>query len=314
MTCAWYTFINKCLGRHWYDLEFDDQTIDQIQHEMIQEEQKINGSDRHINFSKLSLHRVFNDPAFQTDGRFYGGWRQEIPKRFRSRIVINGKRTVEYDYSNLHPTMLYLLEGLEPPSDSYVDVVPDLKGWQCPNEDNMRKAVKLCFNAMVNAPKQMTRGPKEFRRSNCNCKWSELTAAIVKRHQPIAKYFYSGAGIKLQRLDSDIAEMVMMHFANMNYPVLPIHDSFILHHSLESELQEMMERAFNRVIGGQVGVDKKKVEAFSNSPETSLFWENNTIKEQNDSEECLDYDVQELIESMNVGHHVRLTAFRALKY
>lgn len=100
---------------------------------MLNEEQKTNGSDRHINFSKLSLHRVFNDPASETGGRFYGGWWQEIPKRFRSRIVINGKRTVEYDYSNLHPTMLDLLEGLEPPSDSYVDVVPDLKGWRCPN-------------------------------------------------------------------------------------------------------------------------------------------------------------------------------------
>ena len=47
-------------------------------------------------------------------------------------------------------------------------------------------------------------------------------------HQPIAKHFYSGKGIKLQYLDSMIAEKIIKQFTEMNIPVLCVHDSFVV--------------------------------------------------------------------------------------
>ena len=53
---------------------------------------------RPLMLSKRSLYRVFNDTEFQTGGRFYGGWWQEIPSKYRDRITIDGKRTVASAY------------------------------------------------------------------------------------------------------------------------------------------------------------------------------------------------------------------------
>ena len=50
-------------------------------------------------------------------------------------------------------------------------------------------------------------------------------------------------GNRLQ-LDSILAEDVMLHFSKMDYPALPVHDSFIMHRAFGSsgELEEAMRR------------------------------------------------------------------------
>ena len=56
-----------------------------------------------------------------------------------------------------------------------------------------------------------------------------LEIAILELHGPIAQHFNSGIGLKLQRLDSDIAMSVIDHFVNvLKRPVVSIHDSFIV--------------------------------------------------------------------------------------
>lgn len=59
------------------------------------------------------LHRVFNNGNFEHGGRHYGHWIQEIPRGLRKEIVIDGKSTVEIDFSSLHPRLLYGMEGLK---------------------------------------------------------------------------------------------------------------------------------------------------------------------------------------------------------
>ena len=78
-------------------------------------------------------------------GRFYGGWWQEVPKGYRQYIVMNGKPMVEYDYANLHPRILYAEAGLIPPDDCYSDIYPKCPGWVMPNQENMRKTVKIAL-------------------------------------------------------------------------------------------------------------------------------------------------------------------------
>ena len=76
--------------------------------------------------------------------------------------------------------------------------------------------------------------------------WIELKEAILNAHKPIKDYFFKGIGNRLQFEDSCIAESVMLHFAKMDAPALPIHDSFVMHHGFGTygELEEAMRRAF----------------------------------------------------------------------
>ena len=57
-----------------------------------------------------------------------------------------------------------------------------------------------------------------------------------KKHEKIRHYFCTGKGIDLQNLDSKMAEKVMLHVRKglgMPYAILPLHDSFIIHHGWE---------------------------------------------------------------------------------
>jgi len=55
--------------------------------------------------ARNALHRVFNRGAFHLGGRFYGPWWQNIESAERRCIGINGSRSAELDYSQLHPRL-----------------------------------------------------------------------------------------------------------------------------------------------------------------------------------------------------------------
>ena len=66
------------------------------------------------------------------------------------------------------------------------------------------------------------------------------------KHPKIAKYFATGEGIKLQYIDSQIVEKVMMRLARDNIVALPVHDSFIVRMSHINDLKEEMDKAHPR--------------------------------------------------------------------
>jgi hypothetical protein len=82
--------------------------------------------------------------------------------------------------------------------------------------------------------------------SGLEMSWAELRDHIIKAHRPIADLFFNSVGNHLQFLDSNIAERLMLHFAGMDAPALPVHDSFILHHAYaeSGEVEEAMRKAF----------------------------------------------------------------------
>jgi hypothetical protein len=96
--------------------------------------------------------------------------------------------------------------------------------------------------------------PKGMRLSDYGTNWANLSAAIMERHRPIAHYFYTGFGKKLQRIDSDMAEEVMLFFANEGVPVLPSHDSFRMHQGYQEDLQKVMAKAFKDRFGQEIGI------------------------------------------------------------
>jgi hypothetical protein len=77
-----------------------------------------------------------------------------------------------------------------------------------------------------------------------DAKYLEVMGKLMEKHKPISEYFFSGFGDTLRWIDSQIAEIILLHFAYQGYPCLPVHDSFIVDTRLEDELKEIMEKAF----------------------------------------------------------------------
>jgi len=237
------TKINNVLTRHWYDLEITNAEWHELLEQNLNEDSTNADHDPSINLANRTLYRIFNDIEFKTGGRFYGTWWQNVPSKYRSRIVIDGKRTKEYDFSGLHPNILYAMGGLAFPDDPYDNLVKGVP----------RKVGKVAFNAMLNSPKELMTLP-DLTLSQYDVKWAALSAAIIERHKPIAHHFYTGIGKELQKRDSDIAEDVMLHFAKLGVPVLPVHDSFVMHQGYEKELQGVMGKAFRDRFGRDIGI------------------------------------------------------------
>ena len=87
---------------------FDNAEDDGAEEEIFFEDEQ---QPRYVEMTRVRLHRVFNNGSFEQGGRFYGGWWQAIPSRYRRYITINEYATREFDYSNLHAAMLYARVG-----------------------------------------------------------------------------------------------------------------------------------------------------------------------------------------------------------
>ena len=301
--------INKSLSKNWYDLDLDHEEL----HKLAIKRAPKGKPPRPVNFNRRFVHRIFGDINLESGGRFYGGWWEDLPRDYRKYILINGKRTVELDYSSMHPQIVYALAGKKMPKDAYSDfLLPKMfpKGSYNFDEDPMadfRNMIKRSLNSMLNSEKETTRPPrkrkkKDYNPSDFGLTWKEVKGAILEFHHPIKEYFFSGLGGKLQRLDSHIAEETILHFARKNIPVLPVHDSFIMHHGYENELRDAMGQMFKKVIGesADIRIDKKE----------------RKISVMKDSDELADEfeDDSWLTEYLNRGHEKRLMAFRQLSH
>ena len=198
-----------------------------------------------IDFSQRTLVRIFSNGSFKQGGRYYRGWWLNVPSEYRKYITIDEKRTAEFDFSQLNPHLLYHSKYKQLGSEDAYDRVLD---------GEHRKIVKQAFNSMVQSSTPLKNCPRDIDMSGMAMNWPELRERILKAHKPIADLFFSGVGNHLQFQDSNIAERVMLHFADMDAPALPVHDSFILHHAYgeSGEVEEAMRKAFFEVTGENI--------------------------------------------------------------
>ncbi|MDA9795844.1 hypothetical protein N9C22_06300, partial [Paracoccaceae bacterium] len=287
--------INRALSLNWYDLQIPDDELVELQKRLADD--PVN--ERLIRMDRRSLHRIFNDSDLKTGGRFYGGWWQNIPKEYRKHLIVNGKQMVELDYSNQHPSILYAQEGVARPVDCYSLGTELLKLSSDHCLVGFRNTVKAAFNAMLNSPRTLKRAPTGVDLSKFGLKWAELSSAIMDFHEPIAHHFYTAVGLKLQRLDSNIAEKVLLYFASQGIAILPLHDSFLMHDGRKDSLESVMRDAFIEVVGLPPKIDHKSA-AKRTKIDTTELGQPTTL--------CLN----EILDN-KAGHCLRLDTFRMLR-
>ncbi|WP_374658515.1 hypothetical protein [Phenylobacterium sp.] len=181
---------------------------------------------------QTDLYRQFNNGSFGQGGRLYGGWWINTPKALRRKITINGEPTVELDFSGCAIRMLYHERGLDYQGDPYLlDAVAAYEAKRGLAPGHFRAGVKAMTQALINDRNgkrpEMIRLPAglSFRPG---FKRAEVRRIIEEKHASIADAFGTGAGLRLQRCDSDIALAIITKLREQNVVSLPIHDSFLI--------------------------------------------------------------------------------------
>ena len=214
-----------------------------------------------INHHEKFVKRVFSNSSWKDGGRFYGGFWQRITGDDREKILINSMRTVEIDYSALHVVLAYSEKNIDywksTDKDPYSTPVRNV--YEAPKVS--RLVVKLLFMMALNATDEKDafsafRNEWNYKKYNAYVTepfndevLGEILQGIKQEHPLIEDMLASGAGIDLQYVDSQIAELIIRKFTERKTPILTIHDSFVVPYGLEEQLEKLMKKAFYEVTG-----------------------------------------------------------------
>ncbi|UZW54748.1 hypothetical protein NUH86_14855 [Sphingobium sp. JS3065] len=199
------------------------------------------------------IYRVFNNgdadhPKFDEGGRLFGGWWMNIPESLRQAITINGEPTVEVDYKNCHPRMLYHERGLDGDGELYsISEISTYEAATGVRAATYRPCIKWLMQILINGrgrPEAVERPADMVFPPDISI--TKLVALIEARHEPIASSFRTGAGLRLMRLESDIALEIISSAMHEGFMVLSVHDSFITTNDKRDRLKTMMIDAYVR--------------------------------------------------------------------
>lgn len=193
------------------------------------------------------------------NGRCYSmkGGIQGLKKWERANVRIDGNRTLEMDYSGLHPNMLYALNGLQFKGDIY-----DVGRWYLKyglDKDAARVATKMMMTRSINA------GSNAVAMYSFKKAWNEenglgaktyipwmyvLRDAILKKHRAIAHEFCSGKGEYLMNLDGKLIREVLHRLARERICALAIHDSVVVDARYAEKARSIMKEEYSRMFNG----------------------------------------------------------------
>lgn len=198
--------------------------------------------------------RIFSRSNWNLNGRFHGGWWQQINGDWRSRVFINDTPVVEVDFRGLHVSMLSLEAGVELAGDPY-ELPNVLLGGVPPVL--RRKFIKDLVLTAINAGSKdsafrafLNGFPAEHvGKTLTNEQLETLLAAFLEQASHLEDRLFSDQGIRLMNLDGQIIERVRRHFTDQGRPVLSVHDSCIIDYTRVAELKWVMTEASETVIG-----------------------------------------------------------------
>ncbi len=238
--------INKFLLKHCVALDLDDNALKIIKRLKLKDKNKEEGFEYSLNYSKVYLSRIFSRNSLKLGGRFYRGWWQSLPKKFRPHITIDGYKTSEVDFSTMSLRILYAKENITITDN--VDLYDiGLRGSKSYLTES-RELIKKYINAILNDDTGNYRlNSKQL--TTIKLTHNQLKDRVYKFHKPISKYFSTGIGLETMFIDSQIAEKIMLHYLEDDIVVLPVHDSFIIRSGFESDLSRTMINKFKEVVG-----------------------------------------------------------------
>lgn len=204
-----------------------------------------------------AYNRIFNGD-FSSGGRFFRADVLSIknkPDYARLHITINGSAVHEVDFVNMHFRIASALHGYEEyliPDDIYAVYLP---------EDHTqldRSVFKLAVNILFNCSSERqalgaiqdvyNQHKQEIsKKGNFTIGKPIDLLERIKYNIPQFKTFFcrkDGFGLKLQNEESHIANAIINRFVELEQPLLPIHDSFLVDYHYTHDLCVAMVSSF----------------------------------------------------------------------
>jgi len=226
----------------------------------------IRGQDNEFcDFSSLTYRRIFALGRLDKGGRFYGGWWQQIPTKYRPYIRIDDEPVVELDFGATIVTLLYGQRGLALPNEPY-----DL-GINPTGDPDKRSIIKKYISALLNASGGYQL-PKE-ERALLGVTSKQLRKLVEAKHPKIVDAFGKGVGLDLMYLDSKIALLIKQALLGQTVPVLGIHDGFLVPVRHEHLLRDTMMDAFKKVAGIYPTIKRTAPSVIRFAPRTLTVYE-----------------------------------------
>lgn len=193
-----------------------------------------------VNYKRVFFRGLEHAGRFYSSGKF-----QTNPSRLRKYLKINGYSTTEVDFCNLHPRLLYTLEGIPLPDDWDAYVLEDI--------DCDRKFIKKAYLSILFSESEEKAIKSVLNQANMSqykemqnlSACSKLVNSVLEKNQGIRHYFFSeNLWAKLQHLDSRLASYVIYKFTKVEKVCLGWHDSFVVVKSEREYLIDTMKEAW----------------------------------------------------------------------
>lgn len=225
------------------------------------EYQKKEGENTVTKQTDVQGRKVFNNKSFDNGGRTYlvGGDEQTIQslsKEERKTVKIDGEDTVELDFCALHPSIAAELQGIKLP-ETFDPYGVHIEGY---DDKTLRKICKKALLIMINSSnKHEAKGALNHEIYQMGIHGKGLVPDVVdtnlvmmamtEHNKYLSEYFLSGAGVRLQNIDSKIMDYVLSYFNQRGEACVPIHDSVIVKNSQQNEAHKAMTDGYEFVLG-----------------------------------------------------------------
>ena len=223
-----------------------------------------------INQNNKFVKRIFSRGEWVANGRFYGGFWQQVGSEYRKHIRINGLPTVELDYSSLHPNILLVEQGYPPSNDVYtLSKEPIVQRFDL---DKQRSIIKLAVLMLLNADNinkaywalknsyKKPKGKPIDPRSTLTIKEFNLyREAFINKHPPLEDLLGKDQGIRLMYKDSQVMEHMINNFTQQNITILSVHDSILIEEQHTLLAHKAMKEATKKVIGIELDFDQNRL-------------------------------------------------------
>jgi len=235
--------------------------------------------EKHRLLNQDRVFRQFNRNSFESGGRFIFSL-QQLPKAVRGTLTIDGKPTVELDFSGCLPRILLARQGIDAEDRDIYMVAGrgDLTEWP-----RLRGLIKTLVNICICCQSRgqaigAIRKEREHPRKNGEwvhdaaiAAWSrtelpvdpklegfcchspfprkalnatEIVTLIERMLPDLGSQFFQDMGPQLMFTESEIAVRIIKAFVDAGKPIIPIHDSFIVLEDDEHLLRQTMRSAF----------------------------------------------------------------------
>jgi hypothetical protein len=215
----------------------------------------------------VQVKKIYNNNTFNEGGRIYmsgTGIGEMINRENRVKLEINGEPTVECDYGQLFPRIAADLVGvtLDKSFDPYGINISGYK------PSVIRLLAKIGLMCLFNCKDE--EGATFALIKEMNKKWLKdqidgaksegtwpdfpiarrVVESLMERNAYIYTYFFSDNALDLMAIESTMMDYIIERVLSDEQIMIPIHDSVIVQEKYKDTAVNIMERAYEVVVGG----------------------------------------------------------------